>query len=240
MNNRLFRVLIGFNVFTSALCFFTNLTVTTAYSYIFQNTIFIYSLYTGLFLMSMGLGVLLVQKFNIPQHLLIRILFINGVIIVLITNPTIFGLFWINEYLHYLYRTKCLDFLFVIFPLGLFLTTIIGIIAGSELPLFSKLIEAEGKEASRPLTAVLVSDYIGSFIGSMAFAFILFPSLGLIKSIFVVQVVMLVVLDLLFVYLKYYKRITAIIILSIINIYVIISFIFQDSVLNILDSISFK
>lgn len=240
LGERRFRVLLGFNVAVSALCIFTHLALNTAFSYVFQNTIFIYSLFVGVFLASMGLGVLVVQRIKIDRSRLIQLLLGNGVVVLLLANPGTFLVLYLNELLIYLLRSEGVDLLWVMFPVGLVLTALVGMAAGAELPVFSRLLEREdaGQDAA-PLTGVLASDYLGSFVGTIAFAFLLFPSVGLVQSILIVQAVMVVVLDAVLLWFGSLRRPRNLLATLALNAYVFWSLSSGDLFLALLDQVSF-
>lgn len=192
MKRKHFGQLIALNLFTSANCTITQIALTTAYSYIFSNSIFCFSFFTGLYLMSMGLGALLVERFHWRKDQFVELIFLNSLAGVVLANPGVLGILGLNEGLRWLLRTHDVNLLGVMFPLGIVLSVLIGLVSGAELPIFSKLTEADQSNASKPMVGVLVSDYLGAALGILLFTFILNPLTGLIPSLLISQAVTLI------------------------------------------------
>lgn len=148
--------------------------------------------------MSMGLGAILVERYNVvtPEKLKTIICF-NGVLGLLVINPGVTGLIYANEYLFFLMRQSGDNFLFLTLAVGAVLTIILGFFSGCELPLFSRLIENYDIFDQRLVTRVLTLDYLGTFLGLVLFHFILFPYLGLINTITYTQIVSAIIISLL-------------------------------------------
>lgn len=70
---------------------------------------------------------------------------------------------------------------------GLAMDAALGFLAGLQLPLLAAL--SDELELSRPLSALLGYDYLGSFLGALAFPLLLFPRLGLFRTAFVAALV---------------------------------------------------
>ena len=112
-------------------------------SYIFSNTVFTYALFTGVFLLSMGLGVAVVDKMRLDASRVIKVILLNSLILIAAANPGIPLLFLGNEYLYLALRRDHIDIIYLVYPVAVLLTVVIGFISGLELPLFSKLIESQ-------------------------------------------------------------------------------------------------
>ncbi len=73
-------------------------------------------------------------------------------------------------------------------PGGLFslaahaLIVVIGVLTGLEIPLLMELGAGQGEEAGN----VLGVDYLGAFLGTVAFSFVCYPRLGLVPTAFLV------------------------------------------------------
>jgi spermidine synthase len=136
------------------------------------NTVLRYSITIGLYMLSMGIGALLAEGrfLKHPITVLMKIellLTISGALSVLV--------------------------LLVLSSLGLpglifgavahLLIVAIGIFTGFEIPL---LIHLKSLETKRTEGTVLGIDYLGAFFGTIAFAFVFYPIVGLIPTAFLV------------------------------------------------------
>ncbi len=239
MFERNYKKFLYLNALTSAQCMVAQMCLNFALSYIFSNSIFVFSFFTGLYLMMMGMGVLLVEKFPLSQKRWTQVLVINGMIGVMFANPGVVGLLFCNEYFLYVLRKFDHNWTFLLLPLGILLTMGIGIVSGAELPIFSKIYEEEKKEISKPLIGVLWSDYFGAFLGIIIFIVILYPFIGLINVIFFSQIIVLIYINVLIFSLKIFNvKSRGYIILICINFYVLVSFVFRDGLINYLNSLS--
>ena len=136
------------------------------------NTVLRYSVTIGLYMMSMGIGALLAEGRFIKQPVITLLQVEIGL--------TITGGF--SVLLLLLLSTFNLpDLLFS--GLAHLLIIIIGILTGFEIPL---LIELRNLEQHDKELSVLGVDYLGAFFGTIVFAFLFYPAIGLIKSAFMV------------------------------------------------------
>jgi len=190
-----FGSLVLLNNAAAAHCFITQTALAMALSYIFSNSVYVFSFFTGLYLMSMGLGVLVVERLRIREGGWPGIIFVNVCLGLLLACPGIPGLLLLNELSYHWLRSGGPDLLGALFPAGIAFTMLIGMVSGAELPIFSRLIESGDEHPSRPLIAVLTSDYLGAAAGVAAFAFVLYPFFGLIRAVIVSQVLTLACLD---------------------------------------------
>jgi spermidine synthase len=135
------------------------------------NAVLRYSVTIGLYMFSMGIGAALVRgKVSArPLHWLqiveIGLSLIGGFSLVLL-----FGI----DYL------KPPPIVFSFF--AHFLIVIIGILTGLEVPLLIKLRQIKKATSA---ASVLGVDYIGAFAGTVTFAFLFYPSLGLVQTAFI-------------------------------------------------------
>ena len=147
----------------------------TLATYLVGNQALAYGVAIGVFLAAMGIGSYLTQ-FITPQGsssqqqkvLLTRFLQVELLIAPLtaILPLSLFYLFVIDGFLW----------------LGLFLVTLIlGILAGLEVPLLTRILEQE-QGLKDSLAGVLALDYLGALVGSLAFPIILLPFLGLFPT----------------------------------------------------------
>ena len=239
MSRGLYWRLILFNLFTSGFCITAQFTLNSAMSYVLSNSIFIYSLYTGIYLMAMGLGVLVVEKLKVDSQRIVSVIFFNALLALVLSNPGILGVLFLNEGLIALYRNHDVNLMFLTYPAGIFLTVCLGMVSGAEIPLFSKLFESMKQDSSKPLIAVLTSDYLGAFAGTLLFTLLLLPFLGLVRAIVVAQAVLLLMVDYMFFYLKLYKSRFFLVLTVILNILLLILFLLRNHLLNWLDALSY-
>lgn len=148
----------------------------TLASYLVGNQALAYGVAVGGFLAAMGLGAYLSQFIArsatspVVQQQQLQFAF---VVIELLMAPlsailplALFALFVINGP----------------FWIGLFLVTmILGGLAGLEVPLLTRMLEAE-EGVRDALAGVLALDYVGALVGSLAFPVILLPMVGLFPS----------------------------------------------------------
>lgn len=134
----------------------------------FENTVLRYSVTIGLYMLCIGLGALLadVRFRQDPIKTLLRVQ-------LLLTFLGGFALGWFF----------LMDALNFPRPLFLFashmLIIAIGILTGFEVPL---LIERARVTCDRPESITLAFDYAGAFVGSLLFAFIFYPRVGLVAT----------------------------------------------------------
>lgn len=239
MENKHFTKLIFLNLITSANCTIAQMSLSAGLSYIFSNSVFIFAFFTGLYLMSMGIGSLIVEKFNFDTEKFTQILLVNSALGIILANPGITGLLLSNEYISFITRHYNLNLSWILLPLGVILTICIGIVSGAELPIFSKYIEKKNWHTSKPMIGVLTSDYLGAFAGIIIFTLILNPFFGLIPSILISQIMTVVVIN--YVYWKeravfQSRKLGGY--LLILNIYLAGTFLLKDTIIFYLDHIS--
>jgi len=138
------------------------------------NTVLRYSVTIGLYLLSLGIGAFLAKgKFTKNPVLVLQVI---EILLTSIGGFSVIFLFGFDS-------LGFSDLLFAIF--AHLLIIIIGILSGFEIPL---LIEISNKEKKDSENMVLGFDYAGTFIGTLVFAFIFYPKIGLISSAFIVGV----------------------------------------------------
>ncbi len=238
MRARTFKYLVTLNLFTSCHCMVTYIALSMALSYIFSNSILTFSFFTGLYLMAMGIGALLVERLDKDKTPLIKLLFHNSLAGILLASPGVIMILILNEYLHILLRNHQIDLLYLMFPTGILLTLCIGIVSGAELPVFSMIAEKEGLPVARPIITVLASDYFGAFVGIMLFTFILNPLMGLIQAITFSQALTLLVINAAYFSIRIPNRRKTSGLILILNIYVFVMFWHRDTLINFIDQLS--
>jgi len=136
------------------------------------NTVLRYSVTIGLYMFSMGMGSLMAEG-KFMKHPIITLLKVEVLLTVMGGFSVIFLL--------------ALDFvgmpplLFSLFAHVLIM--LIGILTGFEIPLLMQLKHLETEHAE---SLVLGVNYLGAFFGTIIFAFVLYPLVGLIPTAFFV------------------------------------------------------
>lgn len=136
------------------------------------NTVLRYSVTIGLYMLSMGLGSLLAEG-RFVKHPVITLLSVEIALTVTGGFSVIF-LMLVNS-------VGLPDIVFL--GSAHFLIILIGVLTGFEIPLLIELrnLEVEGSERK-----VLGVDYLGAFSGTVVFAFVFYPVVGLIPTAFLV------------------------------------------------------
>jgi spermidine synthase len=142
-----------------------------ALSAFLSNTVLRYSVTIGLYMCSLGFGSLFAEKRFTQKPILslltieLLLTFVGGGTLVWMHSLDSFGLSRLTFSL-----------------LAHALIIIIGILSGFELPLLMELIRRENGSVNM----ILAINYLGAFIGTVLFAFLFYPILGLIPSAFLV------------------------------------------------------
>jgi len=144
--------------------------------------------------MAMGGGAIIVHKINVDRNNIIKVVLLNAFFIMLIANPGITGVIYLNEYFDHQFRFTGEEYLTTKYVLSITLTILLGVASGIELPLFSKLFKYSSEGSSKDLIGILVSDYLGAFIGTILFAFIIYPYSGIIDSVLIPQTILIIVM----------------------------------------------
>jgi spermidine synthase len=136
------------------------------------NTVLRYSVTIGLYMLSMGIGALAARRRVVerPVLMLQRVeigLSVAGASSILL----LFALDWAG-----LPRP-----LFSVVAHGLIV--LIGLLTGLEIPLLMAIRRREAEDAE---AAVLGVDYFGAFLGTVLFAFLFYPRLGLVPTAFLI------------------------------------------------------
>ena len=234
----LYKKVITFNLFSACFCMSGQLALNTALSYLFSNSIYVFSFFVGLYLMSMGLGAIIADKLPVTKDNVLSLIIINGLLALVLVNPGVFGLLYFNEETRMLLRTTGSSLHTLVFPIGLFATVLLGIVSGIELPLFSKLLEASDEDDTSVLTAVLTTDYLGAFVGSIMFSLLIYPFYGLMKGIVLSQLFLVVAL--LILALSSLKMVSKKIniLLGVVTTYIVFSYIYIKDLLEYLVKIT--
>lgn len=149
-------------------------------SYLFGDSVLFYCITIGLFLMAMGIGAAISER--IKKFLVAR--FIQAeYMIALIGGLSIFGLFFMLSYFD---AGIAQLYLYIVISLT-------GFFTGLELPILIRRVEDVRGDISKSTARVLFFDYAGSLIGSVGFALLLRPMLGLINTAFFIAIINAVV-----------------------------------------------
>ncbi|WLR42324.1 polyamine aminopropyltransferase [Bacillus carboniphilus] len=149
-------------------------------SYLFGNSTFFYSLTIGLFLSGMGIGAMHSEKFH---KNLISTFIMTEYLIAMIGGFSIFFLFYM--------QVNFGDSIAKIFLYTVIIIT--GYLTGLELPLLIRKSEEINADLKESTAKVLFFDYAGSLIGTITFALLLRPSLGLIRTGFLIAFINIIV-----------------------------------------------
>ncbi len=136
------------------------------------NTVLRYSVTIGLYMLSMGIGSLLAEG-RVVKHVVTTLLKVE-ILLTITGGFSVIALLLVDS-------LGPSDLVFSLF--AHLLIILIGILTGLEIPLLIELrnLEVDGSERS-----VLGIDYLGAFFGTVVFAFVFYPVVGLIPTAFMV------------------------------------------------------
>ena len=136
------------------------------------NTVLRYSVTIGLYMMSLGIGSMIAEG-RFVKHPVTSLLRVEMLL-------TLFG-------------GSCVVFLFFVNSVGVpplvlsivahALIIIIGVLSGFEIPL---LISLKSQQVENRDNAIIGVNYLGAFLGTIVFAFVLYPHVGLVPTAFMV------------------------------------------------------
>lgn len=135
-------------------------------SYFIGDSIKQFSITIGLTMTAMGIGTLISRFFK--KNLIYSFIFIE-ILIAIVGGLSVPILYFIYSIQFFYYPIMCL------------LIIIIGTLIGLEIPLLTRIME-EHFQLRENISNVLSLDYLGAFLASLAFPFILIPFLGLFNS----------------------------------------------------------
>lgn len=176
MKNKEFLII---NFITSVIAMGFQMSLNTALSFIFNNSVFIFSFFSGFYLFSMGLGVYITKFFNKSDNIQ-HIIFKNTLLMSSVMSYGILGVILLNEFHMYSYSIIGISIKHLSFIAGIILTSYLGISSGLELPTLSKEIN---------IKHVLASDYLGNFFGILLFLYLFFIALGFINTVLILKCV---------------------------------------------------
>jgi spermidine synthase len=136
------------------------------------NTVLRYSVTIGLYMMSLGIGSMIAEGRFVrrPVTSLLRV----ELLLTLVGGSSVVFLFFVNAL-----GVPPL----VLSVIAHTLIIVIGILSGFEIPL---MISLKNFEAENRDNAIIGVNYLGAFLGTMVFAFVLYPFVGLVPTAFMV------------------------------------------------------
>ena len=136
------------------------------------NTVLRYSVTIGLYMMSLGIGSMIAEGRFVarPAVGLLRI----EVLLTLFGGSSVVLLFFVDS-------VGASEL--VLSVIAHSLIVVIGVLSGFEIPL---LIALKNLNADYRDNAFIGVNYLGAFLGTMAFAFVLYPNVGLIPTAFII------------------------------------------------------
>lgn len=145
------------------------LIISAVSSYLLGNSTLQYSITIGLYMAALGLGSYISKffkknLFNIFVTIELSIGIVGGASSLLLFLSNIY----INNYAIVMYLEIIL----------------IGALAGAEIPIMTRIIEADEKDLSVTLSSIFSFDYIGGLLGAIAFPLLLLPHLGYFATSF--------------------------------------------------------
>lgn len=135
-------------------------------SYFIGDSIKQFSVTIGLTMTAMGIGTLISRFFN--KNLIYTFIFVE-ILLAVIGGLSVPILYFIYSIQFFYYPVMCL------------LIIAIGTLIGLEIPLLTRIME-EYFQLRENISNVLSLDYLGAFLASLAFPFILLPFLGVFNS----------------------------------------------------------
>lgn len=136
------------------------------------NTVLRYSVTIGLYMFSMGVGSLIAEGRRVA-HPVVALLKIE-LLLTLTGGFSVLVLLALNS-------VDSPDILFS--ALAHLLIVVIGVLTGVETPL---LVELKSLEQRKAESSIIGVDYLGAFAGTVVFAFVFYPRVGLIATAFYV------------------------------------------------------
>jgi spermidine synthase len=132
-----------------------------------DNTVLRYSVTIGLYMFAMGVGSMLAEG-RLTRHPLLNLLRLE-ILLTIIGGFSVIGL-------HFLDGMQIPYGIFTVLSHGMIV--VIGVLTGFELPLVIAGAVSAGRTTSE--NALLAWDYFGALLGTVCFAFLLLPRMGLV------------------------------------------------------------
>jgi len=157
--------------------------VTTSLVFILGDSITFFSIFTGLFLFSMGVGAYLSNRLPLTIQLLIKLQLAMG-LAGLILLPIIFLIYgYFSQFSESFLQTS------ILWIIGIISEVMLGVVAGMHLPVLKILYNSSCNEENKTVAQILSYDYVGSFFGAAMYPLIFFPYFGLLKSVFLFAII---------------------------------------------------
>lgn len=171
MNSQSQRI-IGVALIVSFCSICYELLLAQALSAFLENTVLRYSVTLGLYMFALGLGARTVEGkvLDFPIGRLLRI----EIILTLVGGSLIFAMHAVDHFI---------DSRMILSLFAHALIIIIGFLSGMELPLLMDILKEDRRDSE---SLVLGVSYIGAVIGTIVFAFIFYPKLGLLTTSLIV------------------------------------------------------
>lgn len=145
------------------------LIISAVSSYLLGNSTLQYSVTIGLYMAALGIGSYLSKYF---QKKLFNVFVTIELSIGIVGGMSSILLFLANIYIQNYEVVMYIEIL------------VIGILAGAEIPVMTRIIEADEQNLSVTLSSIFSFDYIGGLLGSIAFPLLLLPKLGFFATSF--------------------------------------------------------
>ena len=136
------------------------------------NTVLRYSVTVGLYMMSLGIGSMIAEG-RFVRRPVVTLLFVE-LLLTLVGGASVMLLFLVNA-------IHVPPIVLSLFAHSLII--VIGILSGFEIPLLIALknFDADGRD-----NAIIGINYLGAFAGTIVFAFVFYPIVGIIPTSFIV------------------------------------------------------
>ncbi|MCM1325373.1 MAG: polyamine aminopropyltransferase [Bacteroidales bacterium] len=145
------------------------LIISAVSSYLLGNSTLQYSITIGLYMAALGLGSYISKYFK------------NNLFNVFVTIELGIGIAGgMSSLLLFLSNIYISNYAVVMY----LETILIGVLAGAEIPIMTRIIEADEQNLSVTLSSIFSFDYIGGLLGAIAFPLLLLPKLGFFSTSF--------------------------------------------------------
>lgn len=145
------------------------LIISAVSSYLLGNSTLQYSITIGLYMAALGLGSYVSKYF---KKRLFNVFVMIELCIGIVGGMSAILLFLANIYIENYDIVMYIEII------------LIGVLAGAEIPIMTRIIEEDEKNLSVTLSSIFSFDYIGGLLGSIAFPLLLLPKLGYFATSF--------------------------------------------------------
>ena len=145
------------------------LIISAVSSYLLGNSTLQYSITIGLYMAALGLGSYVSKYFN------------NNLFNIFVTIELTIGIVGgVSSLLLFLANIYIKNYAVVMYTEII----LIGVLAGAEIPIMTRIIEADENNLKVTISSIFSFDYIGGLVGSIAFPLLLLPKLGYFATSF--------------------------------------------------------